>query len=97
MVLENLSYGKNKDINIYNSNIRFPKKLSRWPLFIFLISAFLCLTLSATFHLIGWVSKTYYKILSRFDYGGISLLVTGSCFPPYYYFFYCEKNFVYFI
>ena len=93
IILENLSFGKNKDINIYNSNIRFPKKLSRWPIFIFLISAFLCLTLSATFHLIGCVSKTYYKILSRFDYGGISLLVTGSCFPPYYYFFYCEKKF----
>ena len=93
LLLENLSFGRNKDINIYNCNNRFPKKLKRWPLFIFLISAILCLTFSATFHLIGCVSKTYHRILSRFDYGGISLLVAGSCFPPYYYFFYCEKKF----
>ena len=93
LLLENLSFGRNKDINIYNCNNRFPKKLKRWPLFIFLISAILCLTFSATYHLIGCVSKTYHRILSRFDYGGISLLVAGSCFPPYYYFFYCEKKF----
>ena len=92
LLLENLSFGRNKDINIYNCNNRFPKKLKRWLLFIFLISAILCLTFSATYHLIGCVSKTY-RILSRFDYGGISLLVAGSCFPPYYYFFYCEKKF----
>ena len=65
----------------------------RWPLFIFLISAILCLSFSAIYHLIGCVSKTYHEVLSRFDYGGISLLVTGSCFPPYYYFFYCEQKF----
>ena len=61
-------------------------------LFIFLVSAILCLSFSATFHLIGGISKTYHTILSRFDYAGISLLITGSCFPPYYYFFYCESK-----
>ena len=91
MELENISFGKGKN-EVFNINNRLSKKLKRWPLFIFLISAILCLTFSATFHLMGCVSKTYHEILSRFDYGGISLLVTGSCFPPYYYFFYCEKN-----
>ena len=91
MELENVAFIKNNNIDILNN--RFPKKLRRWPLFIFLISAILCLSFSATFHLIGCVSKNYHKILSRFDYGGISLLVTGSCFPPYYYFFYCELKF----
>ena len=91
MELENIKLGKEEDINIYFN--RSPKKLRRWPLFIFLISAILCLTFSAIYHLIGCVSKTYHEVLSRFDYGGISLLVTGSCFPPYYYFFYCEPKF----
>ena len=89
MELEHISFGTEiKDIYINRS----AKKLKRWPLFIFLISAILCLSFSATFHLIGCVSKTYHKILSRFDYGGIAILVTGSCFPPYYYFFYCEPK-----
>lgn len=91
MELDNIYLGKNKIIDIYHK--RYPKKLRRWPLFIFLISAILCLLFSATFHLIGCVSKKYHEILSRFDYGGISLLVTGSCFPPYYYFFYCEVKY----
>jgi adiponectin receptor len=89
MELEHISFGT--DINDIYIN-RAAKKLKRWPLFIFLISAILCLSFSATFHLIGCVSKTYHKILSRFDYGGIAILVTGSCFPPYYYFFYCEPQ-----
>lgn len=91
MELENIYFGKNKTIDIYHK--RYPKKLRRWPLFIFLISAILCLSFSSTFHLIGCVSQKYHEILSRFDYGGISLLVTGSCFPPYYYFFYCEVKY----
>ena len=90
MELENITFG-NKTINMYNK--RFPKKLRTWPLFIILISAILCLSFSATYHLIGCVSQKYHEILSRFDYGGISLLVTGSCFPPYYYFFYCETKY----
>jgi channel protein (hemolysin III family) len=91
MELDNIKLGKEEDINTYFN--RSPIKLRRWPLFIFLISAILCLTFSAIYHLIGCVSKTYHEVLSRFDYGGISLLVTGSCFPPYYYFFYCEPKF----
>jgi len=26
----------------------------------------------------------------RVDYGGISLLILGSCFPPFFYGFYCD-------
>ena len=37
------------------------------------------------------MNKTTNKILSRFDYGGISLLIAGSCYPPYYYFFNCDN------
>jgi adiponectin receptor len=79
MEMENLSF------------IQKPKSpLKRWPLFIMLLSAILCLSFSALFHLLGTMNKTTFKILSRFDYGGISLLIAGSCYPPYYYFFNCD-------
>ena len=39
------------------------------------------------------MNANYANILSRFDYGGISLLISGSCYPPYYYFFYYSKFF----
>ena len=64
------------------------KKLGKWPLYIIIISAILCFTFSASFHSIGSMSATHHNILNRFDYGGISLLISGSCYPPYYYFFF---------
>ena len=64
------------------------KNLGKWPLFIIIISAILCLSFSSCFHLIKAMSSIHNDILNRFDYGGISLLISGSCFPPYYYFFY---------
>ena len=74
-----------------------PKKyLGKWPLFIIILSAILCFSFSACFHSIGTMSATHHNILNRFDYGGISLLISGSCYPPYYYFFYFStkiKNF----
>ena len=79
-----------KDLNIKERPI---KKLAKWPLFIIIISAILLFTFSASFHSFGSMSATHYNILSRFDYGGISLLISGSCYPPYYYFFYFSKKF----
>lgn len=80
---------KTKDIT---NDINMPKNLARWPLFVFLVSAILCLSFSSIFHLLGVISFNCHRILSRFDYGGISLLITGSCYPPYYYFFYYEPK-----
>ena len=68
------------------------KKLGKWPLYIIIISAILCFTFSASFHSIGTMSATHHNILNRFDYGGISLLISGSCHPPYYYFFYFSQK-----
>jgi adiponectin receptor len=68
------------------------KKLGRWPLFIIISAAISCLTFSATFHSVGNLSSTHHNILNRFDYGGISLLISGSCYPPYYYFFYFSQK-----
>ena len=33
------------------------------------------------------------KIMLRLDYCGINLLITGSCFPPFVYGFYCQPFF----
>ena len=41
--------------------------------------------------MVGNMSQKIHKYFSRFDYGGISLLISGSTFPPYFYFFYCDK------
>ena len=76
---------KNYNLNLNN---RKKKKLARWPLYIIILGAILCLSFSATYHLFGLMNAKYANILSRFDYGGISLLISGSCYPPYYYFFY---------
>lgn len=75
---------------------REKKKLSKIPLYIIIICAFLCLSFSATYHAIKIISPIIHNISHRFDHGGISLLISGSCFPPYYYFFYYENKFKYF-
>jgi adiponectin receptor len=62
----------------------------KWPLLVHLFSACFCLGASAMFHLFqihsGWVDS----IMSRLDYGGISILIMGSSYPPIYYVFTCE-------
>ena len=91
MEFENITFGK---YNLNNLNSSRPaKKLRTWPLFIFLISAIFCLFFSTTLHLVGNISVNFHRILSRLDYGGICLLITGSCYPPYYYFLYCEPKY----
>ena len=75
MEFENITFGK---YNLSNLNSSRPaKKLRTWPLFIFLISAIFCLFFSTTLHLIGNISVNFHRILSRLDYGGICLLITG--------------------
>ena len=83
-----------KDFNL-NLEIRKKKELARWPLFVIIFSAITCLSFSTIFHLFGTMNEKYNNILNRFDYGGISLLISGSCYPPYYYFFYYDKIFKY--
>ena len=77
-----------KNTNSINVNIK------RFPLFIMLISSIICLTFSSVYHLLRDISNNYHKILSKFDYAGISILIAGSCYPPYYYFFYCSQNLI---
>ena len=88
-ILDNISLHFTKLKNIFLLHNK--SSLEKWPLYIFLISAFLCLIFSTTFHMVGNMSQKIHRFFSRFDYGGISLLISGSTFPPYYYFFYCDN------
>ena len=66
--------------------------VSRWPLFVFLFGAICCLTFSSVYHLFFLHSQKVWKILAKLDYAGISILISTSCFPPYYYYFYCDQG-----
>eukprot|EP00826_Nyctotherus_ovalis_P065376 TRINITY_DN9610_c0_g3_i10.p2 TRINITY_DN9610_c0_g3~~TRINITY_DN9610_c0_g3_i10.p2 ORF type:complete len:192 (-),score=41.99 TRINITY_DN9610_c0_g3_i10:143-718(-) len=52
--------------------------------------AILCLLFSTTYHLFNPYSEKVSAFLSRLDYGGISLLIAGSTFPPVMYGFACN-------
>ncbi|EQC30711.1 hypothetical protein SDRG_11470 [Saprolegnia diclina VS20] len=61
-----------------------------WPMAVFIASAIVCLSCSATFHLLYVVNRQIYFFLSRMDYAGIAVLIAGSFYPLIYYSFYCH-------
>jgi adiponectin receptor len=65
--------------------------VSRWPLFIHMISACLCLGFSAVFHLCYVYSHNVGKLLAKLDYAGIIILIYGSSMPPIHYYFSCGE------
>ncbi|CAI2362345.1 unnamed protein product [Moneuplotes crassus] len=65
--------------------------ISKIPLGVHISCAMICLFLSSTFHLFCCHSKDALNILSRFDYGGIAILIAGSCTPIYIYSFWCPQ------
>ncbi len=67
------------------------ENIGRWPLFIMLFAAIVCFGFSSIFHWFSIYSKNIFLVLSRLDYAGITFLIPGSCYPPYFYFYYCEK------
>lgn len=69
------------------------KVLEKWPFAPFFIGAMMCLGFSATFHLFSCHEKIVKQVLNRLDYAGIVFLIVGSCFPPYFYYFYCNFNY----
>ncbi len=101
--LINLDEPKNEELKSYlDSGIKneikhnSKKELNKIPLYFILICIILCLTFSCTYHALKIISPIFHNISHRFDHGGISLLISGSCVPPYYYFFYHENKFKYF-
>jgi len=67
--------------------------LSRWPIIVFLLTAVFCCLCSAIYHGFCCISERANQVLRRLDYAGISILITGSCFPVYVYGFYCKPIF----
>ena len=55
----------------------------------FFVSAITCLSLSFLFHTVNNHSEHVAHLFCRMDYSGITMLITGSCIPCYYYSFYC--------
>ena len=84
-IISYIKYDITNDIEIKGENV------GKWPLYIMLISSIVCFGFSSSFHWFLIYSKNVYSILSRLDYAGITILIPGSCFPPYFYFYYCEK------
>lgn len=78
-------------INEYTINDIKGEDISRWPLFIMLSAAIVCFGFSTSFHWFSIYSKELYSLLCRLDYAGITFLIPGSCYPPYFYFYYCDK------
>ena len=66
--------------------------VSRWPLFVFILSAMICLSMSTVYHLFSAHSRRIYALTSRLDYAGISILIAGSFFPPIYYIYFCREG-----
>jgi adiponectin receptor len=76
-------------IDVYSDKHLTIHKVSRWPVFVYIVSAMICLTCSSLFHLFSAQSIALNISLSRLDYAGISILIAGSFYPPVYYAFYC--------
>ena len=83
-ILSYIKYDLKGDMNVKGENIK------RWPLFIMLSAAIVCFGFSTTFHWFSIYSKELYSLLCRLDYAGITFLIPGSCYPPYFYFYYCH-------
>jgi len=66
--------------------------IPRWPLYVFFLGAIVMLSLSATYHLFACYDRCYCEATCRADLAGISFMILGSCFPPFYYVFYCEPS-----
>ena len=66
--------------------------LTRIPLYIFMASAAICMSASATFHWWQVVSRTWAIFLQRLDYVGIAVLIAGSKVPLVFYGFYCRPE-----
>ena len=62
-----------------------------WPLIGYLISATICLGLSAVYHCFGTaMSRPMHDLFARLDFAGITTLIYGSGFSIIYYTFYCR-------
>lgn len=64
--------------------------VSLFPIVLHTLAAMFCMGCSAAFHLYSAASENVSQVLARLDYGGISVLVFGSCFSVIQYTFACD-------
>lgn len=95
-ILDYLKEKEEKWVEIYVKSLK-EEVLPKWPLYCMLFGAIFCLTCSSVFHLFTAHSNHINCLLNRLDYAGISILIVGSCYPPYYYLFYCSPSKIIFI
>jgi len=64
--------------------------VARWPVFVFMGGAMLCLLVSSICHLFACCSRHAFSWAWQIDYGGIAVLIVTSFYPPVYYGFMCK-------
>ena len=64
--------------------------VARWPVFVFMGGAMLCLLISSICHLFACCSRHAFSWAWQIDYGGIAILIVTSFYPPVYYGFMCR-------
>ena len=65
------------------------EKAPRWPMYVFLVGAIVCLSFSAVCHTLACVGARVSSIVWRVDYVGIAALIVASFYPVVFYSFYC--------
>ena len=70
------------------SALSYPPK---WPLIFFAMCVVFCFTASSIFHLYFIRSVKVWRILAKFDYGGICFLIIGGLYPFMIYVFACKE------
>ena len=65
------------------------EKAPRWPMYVFLVGAIVCLLFSAVCHTLACVGARVSSIVWRVDYVGIAALIVASFYPVVFYSFYC--------
>ena len=63
--------------------------VARWPMYVFLVGACVCLSFSSVCHTLACVGARVSSIMWRIDYVGIAVLIVASFYPVVYYSFYC--------
>jgi adiponectin receptor len=78
------------DINPISDIDSYMNYVSKWPLFVHMASAAICLGLSAIYHLFFVYSMDAYSLLAKLDYAGITILIFGSTVPSIQYLYACN-------
>eukprot|EP01091_Cochliopodium_minus_P012718 TRINITY_DN3920_c0_g1_i2.p1 TRINITY_DN3920_c0_g1~~TRINITY_DN3920_c0_g1_i2.p1 ORF type:complete len:344 (+),score=33.33 TRINITY_DN3920_c0_g1_i2:114-1145(+) len=63
---------------------------------IYLIGAQILFIISGSFHLFQSIGRNFYTIAAKLDYTAISIMITTSCYSPFFHLFRCNTNWAFF-